>query len=69
MVSLRARLGRIFVWKVFNMNPDGGKSFAEVTQMVSDFRGIIRHSSQLAIVRQKYIQLLNHSCHIELNSL
>ena len=37
MVSLRARLGRLFVWKVFNMNPDGGKSFAEVTDMVSDY--------------------------------
>ena len=38
MVSIRARLGRIFVWKVFNMNPDGGKTFAQVTEMVSDMR-------------------------------
>ena len=37
MVSLRARLGRLVVWKVFNMNPEGGKSFAEVTEMVSDY--------------------------------
>ena len=37
MASIRARLGRVFVRKVFNMNPDGGKSFAEVTEMISNF--------------------------------
>lgn len=37
MVSLRTRLGRIFVRKFFNMNPDGGKSFAAVTEMVSNY--------------------------------
>lgn len=37
MASIRAKLGRIFVRKFFNMNPEGGKSFAEVTEMVSNF--------------------------------
>lgn len=37
MASIRARLGRVFVRKVFNMNPDGGKSFAEVTDMISNY--------------------------------
>ena len=36
MVSIRTRLGRIVVRKFFNMNPDGGKSFSEVTAMISN---------------------------------
>ena len=36
MASVRAKLGRIFVRKVFNMNPDGGKSFVDVAKIISD---------------------------------
>ena len=53
MVSLRARLGRIFVWKVFNMNPDGGKSFAEVTEMVSDFRETVPDGYERSVETSK----------------
>ena len=37
MASIRAKLGRVIVRKFFNMNPDGGKSFAEVTELVSNY--------------------------------
>ena len=37
MASIRAKLGRIIVRKFFNMNPEGGKSFLEVTEMVSNY--------------------------------
>lgn len=37
MASIRAKLGRLVVRKYFNMNPEGGKSFSEVTEMVSNY--------------------------------
>ena len=37
MASFRAKLGRVIVRKLFNMNPEGGKSFTEVTEMVSNY--------------------------------
>lgn len=42
MASIRAKLGRIVVRKLFNMNPEGGKSFIEVTSIVSDFGTKVR---------------------------
>lgn len=42
MASLRAKLGRIVVRKFYNMNPEGGKSFAEVTEMVSNYGTKVR---------------------------
>ena len=53
MVSLRARLGRHVVWKMFNMNPDGGKSFAEVTEMVSDFRETVKKGYERSVETSK----------------
>ena len=53
MVSLRARLGRHVVWGMFNMNPDGGKSFAEVTEMVSDFRETVPKGYERSVETSK----------------
>ena len=51
MASIRAKLGRIVVRKFFNMNPEGGKSFSEVTEMVSNYgtkvkKGFVRTEHQ-----------------------
>ena len=53
MVSIRARLGRHVVWGMFNMNPDGGKSFAEVTEMVSDFRETVPKGYERSVETSK----------------
>lgn len=36
MASIRTKMGRVFIRKFFNMNPDSGKSFEEVAKMISD---------------------------------
>jgi acetyl esterase/lipase len=36
MASLRTKMGRVFIRKFFNMNPDGGKSFTDVADLISN---------------------------------
>ena len=51
MASLRAKLGVKVVRKFFNMNPDCGKSFAEVTEMVSNYGTKVRKGFMRTVER------------------